>query len=146
MLSQMPRPDAPVRGRAVLLSVVVAAALALGACATPAVAPVAAAKPAAAAAPPAASASAARPDPTAPKPFAEVIKGAQRQDGLVPLWRKDEQVWLEITPALLGKPLLVSVNVAQSVGERTTSSVVQSIFVVIVLDALAALFLMEMGW
>jgi phospholipid/cholesterol/gamma-HCH transport system permease protein len=32
------------------------------------------------------------------------------------------------------------------VGERTTSSVVQSIFVVIVLDALAALFLMEMGW
>ncbi|MDP3815572.1 ABC transporter permease [Pseudomonas sp.] len=37
-------------------------------------------------------------------------------------------------------------NSAQSVGERTTSSVVQSIFVVIVLDALAALFLMEMGW
>ncbi|UCJ16980.1 ABC transporter permease [Pseudomonas sp. MM211] len=35
---------------------------------------------------------------------------------------------------------------AQSVGERTTSSVVQSIFVVIVVDALAALFLMEMGW
>ncbi|QLC73381.1 ABC transporter permease [Pseudomonas sp. LPB0260] len=34
----------------------------------------------------------------------------------------------------------------QSVGERTTSSVVQSIFVVIVLDAVAALFLMEMGW
>ncbi|WP_369960290.1 MlaE family ABC transporter permease [Pseudomonas benzenivorans] len=34
----------------------------------------------------------------------------------------------------------------QSVGERTTSSVVQSIFVVILLDALAALFLMEMGW
>ena len=35
---------------------------------------------------------------------------------------------------------------AQSVGERTTSSVVQSIFVVIVVDAVAALFLMEMGW
>ncbi|WP_375738748.1 MlaE family lipid ABC transporter permease subunit [Pseudomonas boanensis] len=35
---------------------------------------------------------------------------------------------------------------AQSVGERTTSSVVQSIFVVIVLDAIAALFLMEVGW
>ncbi|NHN78700.1 MlaE family lipid ABC transporter permease subunit [Azotobacter chroococcum] len=35
---------------------------------------------------------------------------------------------------------------AQSVGERTTSSVVQSIFMVILLDALAALFLMEMGW
>ncbi|MGP7734456.1 MlaE family lipid ABC transporter permease subunit [Oceanimonas smirnovii] len=35
---------------------------------------------------------------------------------------------------------------AQSVGEHTTSSVVQSIFVVILLDAVAALFLMEMGW
>ncbi|AYR25122.1 ABC transporter permease [Herbaspirillum rubrisubalbicans] len=35
---------------------------------------------------------------------------------------------------------------AQSVGEHTTSSVVQSIFVVILLDALAALFFMEMGW
>ncbi|MGH8116610.1 MAG: MlaE family lipid ABC transporter permease subunit [Rhodanobacteraceae bacterium] len=35
---------------------------------------------------------------------------------------------------------------AQSVGEHTTSSVVQSIFLVIVVDALAALFFMEMGW
>ncbi|QQZ36471.1 MlaE family lipid ABC transporter permease subunit [Pseudomonas sp. SK2] len=35
---------------------------------------------------------------------------------------------------------------AESVGVHTTSSVVQSIFVVIVLDAVAALFCMEMGW
>jgi phospholipid/cholesterol/gamma-HCH transport system permease protein len=35
---------------------------------------------------------------------------------------------------------------AQSVGEHTTSSVVQSIFTVILLDAIAALFLMEMDW
>ena len=35
---------------------------------------------------------------------------------------------------------------AQSVGEHTTSSVVQSIFFVILLDAVAALFCMEMGW
>ena len=35
---------------------------------------------------------------------------------------------------------------AQSVGEHTTSSVVQSIFVVILIDAVAALFFMEMGW
>lgn len=35
---------------------------------------------------------------------------------------------------------------AQSVGERTTSSVVQAIFVVILIDALAAIFFMEMGW
>nr|WP_236614265.1 ABC transporter permease [Stutzerimonas azotifigens] len=35
---------------------------------------------------------------------------------------------------------------AQSVGEHTTSSVVQSIFMVILLDAIAAMFFMEMGW
>lgn len=35
---------------------------------------------------------------------------------------------------------------AESVGEHTTSSVVHSIFVVILLDAVAALFFMEMGW
>src|SRR5690554_4991542 len=35
---------------------------------------------------------------------------------------------------------------AQSVGEHTTSAVVQSIFAVIVVDAVAALFCMEMGW
>lgn len=35
---------------------------------------------------------------------------------------------------------------AQSVGHHTTSAVVQSIFVVILLDALVALFCMEMGW
>ena len=35
---------------------------------------------------------------------------------------------------------------ARSVGEHTTSSVVQSIFTVILLDAIAALFFMEMGW
>lgn len=35
---------------------------------------------------------------------------------------------------------------AQSVGERTTSSVVQCIALVIVIDALAAIFFMEMHW
>ncbi|MGH8118829.1 MAG: MlaE family ABC transporter permease [Rhodanobacteraceae bacterium] len=35
---------------------------------------------------------------------------------------------------------------AESVGQRTTSSVVQSIFMVILVDAVAALFFMEMGW
>ena len=35
---------------------------------------------------------------------------------------------------------------AQSVGERTTSAVVQSISLVIVINAVAAIFFMEMGW
>ena len=35
---------------------------------------------------------------------------------------------------------------AQSVGERTTSSVVQTISLVIVLDAIAAIWFMQVGW
>lgn len=35
---------------------------------------------------------------------------------------------------------------AQSVGKHTTSAVVQSIFTVLVVDAIAAVFCMEMGW
>lgn len=61
---------------------------------------------------------AARPDPAAPKPFDEVIKGATRQAGYLPLWRKDEKIWLEITPAQLDAPLLLTVNISSSVGER----------------------------
>ena len=82
-------------------------------------APVPAAAAASAASSPSAAASAPRaPDPTAPKPFAEVARDATRQDGFVPVWRKDEKVWLEIAPEQFGKPMLVSVNVASSVGER----------------------------
>jgi hypothetical protein len=47
-----------------------------------------------------------------------VSKDATRQDGFVPLWRKDDKVWLEISPELLNKPLLFTVNINQSVGER----------------------------
>lgn len=69
---------------------------------------------------PAASAPApARPaDASLPKPFAEVIKDAKQQDGLFPIWRKDEKVWLEIPKSALDKPFLFSVNIASSVGER----------------------------
>lgn len=76
---------------------------------------------AAAAAAPAGGASApaaARPDPTAPKPFAEVIKDAKQQDGFFPVWRKDEKVWLEIPAAMLDQPFLLSANVSESIGER----------------------------
>ena len=69
---------------------------------------------------PAASAPApARPaDPSLPKPFAEVIKDAKQQDGLFPIWRKDEKVWLEIPKSALDTPFLFTVNIASSVGER----------------------------
>ncbi len=76
--------------------------------------------PQSAASAPAGAASAARPpvDPTAPKPFAEVIKDAKAQPGLFAIWRKDDKVWLEIPAAALKKPFLFTVNVAESVGER----------------------------
>ncbi|HEY0957467.1 MAG TPA: zinc-dependent metalloprotease [Roseateles sp.] len=78
------------------------------------------AAPAAAASGPAAAAPAARPpaDPTAPKPFADIIKGAKEQPGLFPVWRRDEKVWIEIPKEAFNKPFLLSVNVANSVGER----------------------------
>ncbi|WP_128003492.1 zinc-dependent metalloprotease [Piscinibacter defluvii] len=87
-----------------------------------AAAPASAAAPAAAqAAAPAGAASgaaAARPEPGAPKPFDEVVKGATRQDGFFPVWRKDEKTWLEIPAERLGQPFLLSANIASSVGER----------------------------
>jgi hypothetical protein len=102
------------------------AALALSGCVTLRVPTSAAAAPAPAAAraaAPGASApftavATARPDPAAPKPFDEVIKGATRQDGFVPVWRKDEKVWLEIPLSRLNEPFLFSANISHSVGER----------------------------
>lgn len=134
---------APALRRAAGLSAVAAAVALLSACAgTPtATAPAAAAANAAPAAPaaaaaangtpaakaaaaPGAAASAAgqppRPpaDPSAPKPFADVIKEAKSQDGLFPIWRKDEKVWLEIPKDKIGKPFMFTANVANAVGER----------------------------
>ena len=57
-------------------------------------------------------------EPPGPRPFAEVIKDAKQQDGFIPVWRKDERVWLEIPAAMLGKPFFFTWNIAQSVGER----------------------------
>ncbi|MGN6830324.1 zinc-dependent metalloprotease [Paucibacter sp. M5-1] len=125
---------APIRREGLGLSAVAAAIVLLSACAsleapkTAAPAP-AASSPAPAAAPsfpgaaasaPASAAAAAKPpvDPSAPKPFAEVSKGATQQDGLFPIWRKDDKVWIEIPKAMLNKPVLFTVNIANSVGER----------------------------
>ncbi|MFG6448569.1 zinc-dependent metalloprotease [Roseateles sp. BYS180W] len=116
-----------------LSAVALAAAVLLSACAstTPpnAAGNGTAAKPAAAgaaasAAPsggaPAAAATAPRPpaDPSAPKPFVEVARDAKSQDGLFPIWRKDEKVWIEIPKSSLNKPFLFTLNTANAVGER----------------------------
>jgi hypothetical protein len=78
----------------------------------------AAAAASAASAPTAGAVTPARPDPTAARPFEEVIKGATQQGGFVPVWRKDEKVWLEIAADRFDQPFNLSVNVSHSVGER----------------------------
>ena len=91
-----------------------------GGVATPEAAAVAteATSPASAASSVASTAARAAPDPTAPKPFAEVIKDAKVQAGYFPIWRKDEKAWIEIPKEALNKPFLFNVNIANSVGER----------------------------
>ncbi|MCY7316007.1 MAG: zinc-dependent metalloprotease [Rubrivivax sp.] len=63
-------------------------------------------------------AAAARPDPAAPKPFADIIKDAKRSDGFLPVWRQDEKLWLEIPAERLNKPFLLTMSVTNSIGER----------------------------
>ncbi|MDH4051110.1 MAG: zinc-dependent metalloprotease [Rubrivivax sp.] len=58
------------------------------------------------------------PAPGEPKPFAAVIQGAQRSDGFIPVWRKDDKVWLEIAPDRLNRLMLMTASVTNSVGER----------------------------
>lgn len=71
---------------------------------------------------PAAAATAAKPRAQAPaetgKPFADVVRDAQCTPGLLPVWRKDDKAWIEIPPELFNQPLLFSINVSQSAGER----------------------------
>ena len=103
------------------LALAAAAALVFTGCATQQATTTAAAPPApapAASAPPGTVPGARPPEPGAPRPFADVSKDAKRSDGFIPVWRKDEKVWIELAPSMLNKPLLFSINVAQSVGER----------------------------
>lgn len=58
------------------------------------------------------------PDPSALKPFADVIKDATEIKGLFPLWQKADKVWMEISPDQLEKPFFFSINIVQNIGER----------------------------
>lgn len=59
-----------------------------------------------------------RPDAAAPKPFKDVIKGAQEKKGYLTVYQKDEKTWIEILPEQLNKPFFFSANITNSVGER----------------------------
>jgi len=57
------------------------------------------------------------PAPGPLRPFAEVVKGATRTDGLFTLWQKDDKVWLELKPADLGQPFFLSPKSLTGLGE-----------------------------
>lgn len=54
---------------------------------------------------------------TAAPPFAQVLAGAQRSEGLLPIWRKQDKVWVEIPAKLMGQPLFLSPKIASGIGE-----------------------------
>ncbi len=56
--------------------------------------------------------------PAAPPAFAEVVRDAKRVDGFLPVWTKDDKVWLEIAPAAMDKPFFFAISVATGLGER----------------------------
>jgi hypothetical protein len=51
------------------------------------------------------------------KPFADVVKDAKELDGLLRMYRKDDKLWIEVTPEQLDKPLFFKSNINQGIGE-----------------------------
>ena len=58
-----------------------------------------------------------QPSSPALPPFATVIKEARRIDGALTLWQKDEKVWIELLPAQLGQPFLLSPKIKSGISE-----------------------------
>ena len=50
--------------------------------------------------------------------FAVLLKDATKVNGLIPLWRKDEKVYAELTDSLLGKEFFVLISIARGIGDR----------------------------
>ena len=51
--------------------------------------------------------------------FAVLLKDAARLPGLIPLHRKDDKVYAELSDAVLGKDLFVLISIARGIGERS---------------------------
>lgn len=46
-----------------------------------------------------------------------MLAGAERSTGLLPIWRKQDKVWVEIPAKLIGQPLFLSPKIASGIGE-----------------------------
>ncbi len=70
---------------------------------------------------PDAKAAAPAPESRAPasslRPFAEVVRGARRQEGLFATWQRDDKVWIELPPAALNQPFFLSPKLKSGIGE-----------------------------
>jgi hypothetical protein len=51
-------------------------------------------------------------------PFAVLLKDATKVSGLIPLWKKDDKVYAELTDSLLGKEFFVLISIARGIGDR----------------------------
>ncbi|MFM8709263.1 MAG: DUF5117 domain-containing protein, partial [Planctomycetia bacterium] len=51
-------------------------------------------------------------------PFAVLLKDATKVSGLIPLWKKDDKVYAELTESLLGKEFFVLISIARGIGDR----------------------------
>ena len=53
-----------------------------------------------------------------PRPFADMVRGAAHLPGFLSLYQKEEKVWIELRPDQFDRPLFMSVNMPNGIGER----------------------------
>ncbi|HBU37389.1 MAG TPA: hypothetical protein DEB70_06240 [Planctomycetaceae bacterium] len=51
--------------------------------------------------------------------FEKLVKDAKRTDGLLPLYTKEDKVFVEVPQKLLGKEMFVTISIAQGIGSRS---------------------------
>ena len=56
--------------------------------------------------------------PETPDAFSKLTKDAERHDGLLPLYRKDDKLYAEIPQRLLDKEFFVTISIARGIGDR----------------------------
>jgi hypothetical protein len=54
----------------------------------------------------------------APRPFVDIVRGALHVPGFLSLYQKEEKVWIELRPDQFDRPLFMSVNMPNGIGER----------------------------
>ena len=47
-----------------------------------------------------------------------MIRDAKQTEGFLPLWKKEERIWIEVSPEQLDKPMFLGMSFASGLGER----------------------------